>query len=107
MSDKFDWAGSNVVARSYGDIAVYINPYGDIVVRQNDPFDTDDQLVIVPLSNAELIAETILARAKESQTMEPPEAAEPARQPTKEPELRLALPAPGNVRAGTARRNGA
>lgn len=88
---KFDWGGSSVVVRSYGDIAVYINPHGDIVLRQNDTFDPDDQLVIVPVGNAKLVADAILRCLRESAEMAAEEAEE-RRTAAQEPPL--ALPAP-------------
>lgn len=92
MSCKtFDWGGSSVVVRSYGDVAVYINPHGDIVLRQNDPFDTDDQLVIVPVSSAQLVADSIMQCLRESAEMAAEEAQE---RRAAAPELPLALPAP-------------
>ena len=88
----FDWSDPEVVVvRSYGDIAIYINGHGtDIAIRQEDQFDTDEPVVIVPIDSAEKVANRILELAKviRAGDFEPiPEAAEPAQRP-------LALPAP-------------
>jgi hypothetical protein len=95
----FDWSDPEVVVvRSYGDIAIYINGHGtDIAIRQEDRFDTDEPVVIVPIDSAEKVANRILELAKviREGDFEPiPETAEPAQRP-------LALPPPvsnGNMR---------
>lgn len=97
----FDWSDNEVVVvRSYGDIAIYINGHGtDIAIRQEDQFDTDEPVVIVPIDSAEKVANRILELAKairegDFEPIPKGEAAEPAQRP-------LALPAPvsnGNVR---------
>jgi hypothetical protein len=97
---NFDWNDSEVVVvRSYGDIAIYINGHGtDIAIRQEDRFDTDEPVVIVPIDSAEKVANRILELAKviREGDFEPiPEAAEPAQRP-------LALPPP--VPNGNGRR---
>jgi hypothetical protein len=55
---NFDWSDSEVVVvRSYGDIAIYINGHGtDIAIRQEDQFDTDEAVVVVPIDSAEKVA---------------------------------------------------
>lgn len=98
----FDWNDNEVVVvRSYGDIAIYINGHGtDIAIRQEDRFDTDEPVVIVPIDSAEKVATRILELAKviragdfEPITQDEPE--EPAQRP-------LALPPP--VSNGSVRR---
>jgi hypothetical protein len=99
MSD-FNWSGENVVLRAYGSIAVHENPYGDVVVRQEaGELEEDDHWVVIPVQDAELVAQAIIEKAREikegwsSDDNRPP----PARQqPEPEPEqqTRLALPAP-------------
>jgi hypothetical protein len=96
----FDWNDNKVVVvRSYGDIAIYINGHGtDIAIRQEDRFDTDEPVVIVPIDSAEKVANRILELAKviRGGDFEPiPETAEPAQRP-------LALPPP--VSNGSLRR---
>jgi hypothetical protein len=98
---RFDWSDSEVVVvRSYGDIAIYINGHGtDIAIRQEDQFDTDEPVVIVPIDSAEKVANRILELAKalrvgDFERIPQAEAAEPAQRP-------LALPPPvsnGNMR---------
>lgn len=88
MSD-FDWSNSgSVVLRAYGSLAVYENPHGDIVVRQErDALEEDDSFVVIPVHDAELIAAEIVARANESKAANGKEVP-PVGQQT------LALPAP-------------
>jgi hypothetical protein len=85
----FDWGADNdsVVLRAYGSIAVHENPYGDVVIRQErDALEDEDRWVIVPVQDAELVAQAIIAKAREIKRGDVP-SAKPA------PE-RLALPAP-------------
>ena len=64
MNRDFDWNDTDsVVLRAYGSIAVYENPQGDIVVRQRDALGDEDQFVVIPVQDAELIAAEIVARA--------------------------------------------
>jgi len=99
---RFDWSDTEVVVvRSYGDIAIYINGHGtDIAIRQEDQFDTDEPVVIVPIDSAEKVANRILELTKairegDFEPIPQDEAAEPAQRP-------LALPAP--VSNGSVRR---
>ena len=90
MSD-FNWDGTEVVLRAYGSLAVHDNPYGDVVVRQErDAFEEDDHRIVIPIQDAELIADAIIAKAREikgaPQGDAPPE--------SKSAQTRLALPAP-------------
>jgi hypothetical protein len=97
VTSKYEWWAENrasIVAHSYGDLAVYPNDNGDVVLKQQDDMSEDDPHVIVPIDSAERVAAALLEAANlgreiraENQTTE---AAEPAeRQP------RLALPPPG------------
>ncbi len=91
MTD-FDWGrdNGNVVLRAYGSIAVYENPHGDVVVRQErDSLEEDDHWVAIPVQDAELIADAIIDRAKESRAAAAAEQGRPA-------QASLALPAPSN-----------
>ncbi len=50
MKDEFSWSDNEaVVMRGYGGIAVYTNPHGDVVIRQEGDgmgFDRDPFIVI-------------------------------------------------------------
>jgi hypothetical protein len=88
------WSADNadVVLRAYGSVAVHENPYGDVVVRQEgDALEEDDHWVVIPVQDAELIAQAIIDKANQIKAEwkgdEPPEQPEPA-------QSRLALPAP-------------
>jgi hypothetical protein len=66
--DDYDWCAnnSNVVLRAYGSIAVHENPYGDLVIRQErDALEEDDHWLVVPVQDAEHVAQAIIAKAKE------------------------------------------
>ena len=86
MSD-FDWSGRNVVLRAYGSIAVHENPYGDVVIRQErDALEEDDHWVVMPVQDAELVAQVIIDKAREIKRGDVP--------PAKPAPERRALPAP-------------
>jgi hypothetical protein len=86
----FDWSAegnSDVVLRAYGSIAVHDNPFGDVVIRQErNALEDEDQFIVVPAHDAELVAQAIIEKAREIKRGDIPPA-----KPTPE---RLALPAP-------------
>jgi hypothetical protein len=68
MTRDFDWGVDNehVVLRAYGSVAVHENPYGDVVIRQErDALEEDDSFVVVPVQDAELVAQAIMTKAAE------------------------------------------
>ena len=88
----FDWSKDNgdVVLRAYGSIAVHENPYGDVVVRQErDAMEEDDHWIVIPMQDAELVAQAIIDKANEIRQEGPPPTGETKPAP-------LALPAPSN-----------
>jgi len=92
-SPDFDWSedNSNVVLRAYGSIAVHENPYGDVVIRQErDSMEEDDHWVVVPVQDAELVAQAIIDKANEIKRGDRPLSPQ-ARETKPAP---LALPAP-------------
>jgi len=101
--ERFDWSQDNpdVVFRSYGDLAMHLNPYGDIVIRQKDDgYDTEDAVVIVPIANADVFLARFKELAEESTQYDwrpegEPNATLPA-QPQTDRQQKLALPAPLN-----------
>ncbi len=61
MSDRFDWAGDTVVLPEQPATAVYTNPHGAVVVRQEGgPYDEDCWIIIRP-ENALRLCRAILA----------------------------------------------
>src|SRR5690242_6973469 len=93
MSD-FDWGrdNGNVVLRAYGSIAVHENPFGDVVIRQErDALDEEDHWVVIPVQDAELVAQAIIDKATEIK-----QAAIDQRQhqTSQDPQPQLALPPP-------------
>lgn len=92
MCDRFDWSSPSVVLHGCGDVAVYTNPNGDVVIRQ-ECFYGDDPYIVVPIDSAERVAQAILDRAEESRAQAPDGAEQP--EPAQET---LALPAPTGPR---------
>jgi hypothetical protein len=103
----FDWSegNSNVVLRAYGSVAVHENPYGDVVVRQEgDALEEDDHWVVIPVQDAELVAQAIVEKAKEIKSLSIAERQAKHEQEDREP--RLALPAPNGKHTAPPVRNG-
>lgn len=50
MTEDFDWDGGDVLLRSYGDVAVFVNGHGDISIGQRAEFGpyATDQIVCIP-----------------------------------------------------------
>ncbi len=89
------WGADNgdVVLRAYGSVAVHENPYGDVVIRQErDAMEEDDSFVVVPVQDAEYVAQAIIAKAAE---IKAGWTGDKQRQPEPDAQQRLALPAPG------------
>lgn len=57
--EEFSWAEAQkegaVVVRSVDAIAVYRNPHGDVVIRQESSMGDEDDLVIIPQSYIEAL----------------------------------------------------
>lgn len=57
MSDNesFDWADAAVITRGVRPTAVYLNPHGEVVIRQQGeyPHDGDDPFIYLPVEYAE------------------------------------------------------
>jgi len=95
----FSWnSDSDVVLRVYGSIAIHENPFGDVAIRQErDALEDEDHVVVIPIQDAELIAQSIIEKAREikegwsGDDGRPPPAQQ---QPEPEQQTRLALPAP-------------
>jgi hypothetical protein len=92
----FDWnSDPDVVLRAYGSIGVHENPHSDIVIRQErDALEDEDHFVVVPLQDAELIAQAIVDKVKEIRSLSPAERQAKHEGQQEEREPRLALPAP-------------
>ena len=88
--DRFDWGSDDVVLRAYGSIALHKNSYGDVMIRQEaDVLEDDDQVVVVPVQDAELVAQAIIEKAREIKAAAKAEHGDPPAEPKQ-----LALPAP-------------
>ena len=59
--DEFTWSDETVVMRGHGSIAVYTNPHGDIVIRQegDDVIFDRDPYVVVPRDRVDKLIEAI------------------------------------------------
>jgi hypothetical protein len=61
-SDDFDWHGESVVLRCQPAVAVYENPHGEIVIRQEGHYGPEeDQWLYITRYNAPKVAKAILA----------------------------------------------
>lgn len=54
-SDDFKWGDEDTVIPSVSAVAVYKNPNGDVVIRQENSLD-DDSVIVIPLCYVESIA---------------------------------------------------
>ena len=49
MANDFDWSDPDLkVQRGYGDLAIYANEHGDVVIRQAARLDNEDSFVVIP-----------------------------------------------------------
>jgi hypothetical protein len=64
-SERFDWCESeSIVLREQPATAVYINPAGDIVIRQANAYgDDDDDFIYLRPENVPALVDAILAAA--------------------------------------------
>lgn len=71
MANDFDWTlRESVVVPTMEGIAVYTNPHGDIVIRQQNTMGDDDAVVVIARSTASKVAKAIQAEAKKDFTPE-------------------------------------
>jgi hypothetical protein len=58
---EFSWNDDDesVVIEAVNATAVYANPKGDIVIRQQDPYGHEDSFIVVPRSRAGALADAI------------------------------------------------
>lgn len=62
MRDEFVWTPdeSAVVFKTVQAVAVYKNPYGDIVIRQQaGPLDDDDAVIVIPRDRVPALASAL------------------------------------------------
>jgi hypothetical protein len=61
MSDAedFNWSEENTIVSAVQAIAVYFNPRGDIVIRQQDAMGDEDDFIVIPIQHARRVAEAI------------------------------------------------
>ena len=63
MSKDFDWhspeAKESIVVPQVEAIAVYTNPDGNIVIRQQDSYGGEDHFVLIPRSNVNALIKAL------------------------------------------------
>ena len=66
MSRDWDWNTDtdSTVVPAVQAVAVYTNPKGDIVVRQQDMYGEDDSVIVVPRQHASRLAKALRDEAK-------------------------------------------
>lgn len=86
-ADDFDWYGDDSIAcRAQPAIAVYRNPAGEIIIRQEREWcDNEDTFVRIQPENARQLAEAILRLTDDPHPLALP----PPRAPTRQDELDL------------------
>jgi hypothetical protein len=105
MSDYKWWSENraSIVAHSYGDIAVYPNDNGDVVLKQQDDMEEQDPTVIVPIDSAERVAAAILEAAKLGREfladIQAERQSDPEPQTDRQPRLALPSPTPAHPTA--------
>ncbi|RYF35091.1 MAG: hypothetical protein EOO21_04270 [Comamonadaceae bacterium] len=71
-SSDWDWSQKeNVVVPAVEAVAVYTNPKGDIVIRQQDSMGEDDPVIVIPRARAKDLATAI--RKEAAKPFEPDE----------------------------------
>lgn len=61
--ENFSWANEDdVVVRRVEAIAVYANPEGDVVIRQQDALGNEDPFIVIPASQVK----TVIAAMKKA-----------------------------------------
>jgi hypothetical protein len=110
MCDPEWWRENSDSILFYGceTLAVFFNSDGNITLRQQDFYNTDDWIITVPLDSAERLATRILDCVKEGREALQQQRCSPRPEPPPEPERepRLALPAPNGKHAAPPVRNG-
>ena len=68
MCDEFVWAldESTVVFKTVWAVAVYKNPFGDIVIRQQaGPLDDDDAVIVIPRDRGDALIAALVAELED------------------------------------------
>lgn len=67
MAGDWKWHGENeresIVVPAVQAIAVYTNPAGDIVIRQEDPMGNEDSVVVLPRGSVNALIKAMKAEA--------------------------------------------
>lgn len=76
---EFSWRddADAVVVRRQEPIAIYLNSDGAVVIRQEDQWNDDDPIIVVQCSNAQAVADALLAAARQAMEIQKAEAPEP------------------------------
>ena len=61
MSEDFNWEDEESICVEKNDAtAIYFNPHGSVVIRQQDEFNDSDQIVIIPLDQLTKVIEKLV-----------------------------------------------
>lgn len=69
--ESWSWYESDneaVIVPSVQGVAVYTNPSGDVVVRQQDTTDGDDSVIVIPRSMVKIVAKAMVVEVKKKFT---------------------------------------
>lgn len=68
MARDFDWhneeSKEDIIFPTVQAVAVYSNPRGDVVIRQQDSMGNDDSFIVVPRTHVDALLTAIAAVAK-------------------------------------------
>jgi hypothetical protein len=74
MAEKFQWYGEDaaesVIIQSVQAVAVYTNPNGEIVIRQESSTQDDDHFVVIPRSQVKVLLKALRDEAAKPFTPE-------------------------------------
>ncbi len=66
--DTFTWSDKELIIQEpINALAVYANQFGDIVIREHDPFEPEDRFIAIPRSVIPKLIKALRATLKESQ----------------------------------------
>lgn len=62
MSEEFSWSDCDKVFPTTMAVAVYRHASGDVIIRQEDQFGDQDDVIFVPMANVPLLIEALAAQ---------------------------------------------
>ena len=65
MTSEFNWnENDSIVIRKMDAVAVYQNPHGQIVIRQENEYGDGDSIIVVNLDGARILAAALVKEAE-------------------------------------------